>query len=104
MELRRYIACKALAYEADCLMDTLGKELSEEEPRFGVYVAASCLWGGEFNDRELEELEDLISDPEAVGRVEESDVRNMKRLVAECRKLMPQGNEAKLSLNSCWSA
>ena len=101
VELRRYIACKALAYEADCLFTTLDEELNEAEPRYGACSAALCVLGGEIRDWDLEELEARISDPEAVGRTEESDVRNMKRLVDVCRKLMPHVNEAKLSLCSC---
>lgn len=100
-DLRRQIACKALAYEAEYLFNTLDEELNEEEPRFGTYPAARCLLGGEINAGNLEELEERISDPEAVGCTEESDVRNMKRLVDICRKLMPQGKEAKRSLRSC---
>ncbi len=101
VELRRYIACKALAYEANCLFTTLDDELWEADPRYGTCSAALCVLGGEFTGLELQELEERISDPEAVGCTEESDVRNMKRLVDVCRKLMPQGKEAKRSLRSC---
>lgn len=86
--LRRHIARKALANEAESLFDTLDEELIEEEPRFGAYLAARCLLGGQISAGNLEELEMRISDSGAAGCTEESDIRNIKRLVRECRKYL----------------
>lgn len=98
--LRKHIACRALANEASFLAQSIDEDLIEEVPSYGTYLAAQCLSDGEFKSGALEEFADCISDRDAVGCTEEDDIKNMKRLVRECKKFIPAGQREKVPLDT----
>ena len=96
LALRQYIAGEALMDQALGLHSNLVDTMRLDVPCFGTFVEVDAMLDRGIAAASLDVLLGYISDPEAVGYWEESDVENMKRMVEVCRELMPADPYAKL--------